>query len=203
MRFVTVMVLTLCLTSLAAKAATPESSGSVFVDIFAEVCVPARLSHAGTKTHATETGWAAVQTDAHPELKTVIEASDRELNAAREPGWDFRRSAFRKTVEGQTYFLVTTYVHAPDVITLGGCYLYDFDATGPAEFPAVTRLLGVDVGRTSPANGAMMHVWGPSKKHPRTLDTYYYEVPEGSNLAKQAGFSGHMLKFETSLEKPE
>jgi hypothetical protein len=193
----------LAATSGLAAAAGPQTTGSAFVDTFAAVCIPERLSSAGTVAHAKKTGWTVAEPEAHPELKTVLEASDRELKAASEPDWVFRRSAFSKAVDGKTYYLVATYVHAPEVITLGGCYLYDFEATGPADFPAVTKLLGVDVGRTSPANGAMMHVWGPSEKLPRTLDTYYYEVPEGSNLAKQAGFSGHMLKFETSIETPE
>ena len=182
------------------KANDPKSS---FVATFAQACVPKRLSHAATNAHVIATGWAEVSVGQYPKLKAVLAAADAELATSKEPGWVLRRKAFRKVIDGRAHFLVTTYVHAPEVITLAGCYLYDFNATTAIQPMAVSELLGRARARTTPFEGALVHIWGPSPKFQRTLDTYLYHVPAGSALAKRAGFTGVMLKFETSIETPE
>lgn len=179
------------------------ASSEAFVAQFQSACVPGRLSYKATIANAKAVGWTETTADSHPELKSVFAASDAELKQAIETDWTFKRVAMKRTGGGSGLHLIVTYVEAPDVITLVGCYLYDFDATQPISTAAISAFLGAEVSRMTPVGGGTAKVWGPSKKLPRTLDTYAYHVPEGSDLAKRVGFTGTMMKFETSAIKPD
>ena len=93
---------------------------------------------------------------------------------------------------------IVTRVHKPEVITLVGSGLYDFNATGIIDPFLVVDKLGVPMARSLELDGLVGHVWGPSPDLPRTLDTYLTFVAPGSAAAGQTGFSGLMLKFATS-----
>jgi len=46
-------------------------------------------------------------------------------------------------------------------------------------------------------------IWGPPCPMPRTGDTYLTFIPEVSQYKDQTGFTGLVLKFDTSEPKPD
>ena len=183
----------------AARGETPDASG--FVTAFAQACIPQRLSYDGTLAHAESLGWTAVGESDHPELEELTATADHEtrIMARDDPDTRLKRSQFVRDVDGRPHYLIVTRVEMPDVITLIGCYLYDFEATAPIDPDAVTDLLGIPPGRTVEDNGFLQHTWGPNYEvRPRTLDTNLSFIAEDSPHVAATGFSGLVLKFETS-----
>ena len=189
-------VLALSGSAVPAHAGAPE--GPAFVAAFAEACVPQRLSYPGTLDHAKSAGWSEVAENAHPELDAVLAAADRETKEMAEDGWTFERASLSREVGGRKNFLIVTRVHAPEIITLIGCYLYDFDASAEIDPQPVSDLIGNPIGRTVEDKGLLQYTWGPNPARPRTLDTNLSFIAEDSPHTEVTGFSGLVLKFETS-----
>ncbi|MFN0264983.1 hypothetical protein ACKTEK_14020 [Tepidamorphus sp. 3E244] len=185
----------------AAHAAAPN--GPAFVAAFEEACVPQRLSFTGIQGHAASVGWSTVKTDVHPELEEVTSTADHETAIMGEPGWTFEREQFSREIDGRTHYLIVTRVHAPELITLIGCYLYDFDATQGIDAALVTEFVGKPIAREIEDKGFTQYTWGPNfDARPRTLDTNLSFISEDSPHKATTGFSGLVLKFETSEPDP-
>lgn len=173
--------------------------GAAFVATFAETCVPQRLSYPGTVAHAKSIGWTETGMSADPELEAVLSAADRETLEMGQEGWTFKRTALSREIGGRGLFLVVTRVHAPDIITLIGCYLYDFAATAPIDPQAASDFAGMPIAREIKDNGLVQFTWGPNLElRPRTLDTNLSFIADNSPHKQTTGFSGLVLKFETS-----
>ena len=205
------MILPAAFAALALVAVSPavavESAdyGQAFVDSFAEACVPQRLSYPGTQTQAESLGWTPTQPGAHAELASMMAiaeaaASDPELPAE----FDYR--IFSRPIEGQTHYLVVSRA----AFTIGepddplnpwvyiGCYLYNLDATAPIDPAPVSALTGNPVANEVDEEGLVSYVWGPPCPMPRTGDTYLSFIAEDSPHVSLTGFSGLMMKFDTS-----
>lgn len=188
--------------------AAPTAYDLAFVDAFAEACVPQRLSYPGTQQNALATGWTAVERSAHPELDTLLGLS--EAGALDPELFDtaFEYQAYERPLEGQPHFLVVS--RASAAIEAGGdpwinigCYLYNFDAVAPIDPEPVTALIGQPISGSQIDMHLNAWVWGPPCPMPRTGDTYLTFVPEVSQYRDQTGFSGLVLKFDTSEPKPD
>lgn len=179
-----------------AAAHTPD--GPAFVAAFREACVPQRLSYEGTQAHARELGWRPALPAADPELNAAFTLAEAEMAKDAEPGWTYRHAAFGRMVGGKLHYLVVTRIDAPDIITLIGCYLYDFGATAAIDPGLVTQFLGTEQARYFVNDGLEAWTWGPPPALPRTLDTNMTFVAEDSPHVELTGFSGLVLKFETS-----
>ena len=193
------MAAVLAISGTAAPASASSPEGTAFVAAFAEACVPQRLSYSGTVAHAKSAGWVDTAMGAHSELGTVLSVADRETKDMAEGGWTFERTPLSREISGREHFLVVTRVFAPEIITLIGCYLYDFDATEAIDPQPVTAFVGNPIGRTIEDKGLVQYTWGPNHDaRPRTLDTNLSFIAEDSPHTEVTGFSGLVLKFETS-----
>lgn len=176
--------------------------GQTFVASFEKACVPGRLSFEGTKEQAVAEGWkAAVETD-DPELATVMATARAAAVDPEYPDWTTDFAVYRNTILGAPAYLVVTYVVAPEVITMIGCHLYDFAQTRMIDPDHVTVLTGNAIASTVDDKGLLSYVWGPPCAMPRTFDTYLTLIKPDSPHLEKTGFSGLMLKFETSEPAP-
>ena len=180
----------------AAQAHVPD--GETFVNAFRQACVPQRLSYAATRDHVRSLGWKELEPTDDADLQKLLQKSDKAILEEADKGWTYERSAFGGFIGGDPHFVVVTRVHAPEIITLIGCYLYDFGATAPVDPQLVTDFLGTPPGETIEEKGMTGYTWGPSPKLPRTLDTNLFFITKGSPMRDASGFAGVLLKFETS-----
>ncbi|WP_417309469.1 hypothetical protein [Devosia sp.] len=192
--------------------AQPAAYDVTFVSEFAEACVPGRLTYAATKQAVVDNGWEAVAPSVNPELAAMMvlseaAAEDPELQAT------FEYQTYSKQIAGQAHFLVASRASAmigdPDdpEDTLNpwvsvGCYLYNLDAEAAIDPEPVTALVGNPISNSHTDDSLVGYVWGPPCPMPRTGDTYLTFIPEGSSYVDQTGFSGLVLKFDTSELDP-
>jgi hypothetical protein len=182
-----------------------------FVDTFAAACVPERLSYPGTKANAETLGWVPATRDAHPELAAMMAKMDAgAAEAAEEMQGTFELELYSKPVAEVAHYLVvarSSFIvdpeeDPPDPWVYIGCYLYNFDATAPIDPAPVTALIEKPIARTVDDQGMTGHVWGPPCPMPRTGDTYMSFIAEDSPHVALTGFSGLVIKFETSEPDP-
>lgn len=205
----------LVLAAAPAPVAAADAYSEAFVAAFAEACVPARLSYRGTIDHALSVGWGAAEATDHPELAAMMAASAAGMEQARledpEMQFEFEGVHLSKTVAGSPHFL---YVGRTSAI-IGdpedplnpwvyiGCYLYNFEATGMIDPAPVSALLDKPISHSIDHDGVVGHVWGPGCAMPRTGDTYLTLITEAGSQAAVTGFSGLVIKFETSEPDPD
>ena len=182
--------------SAAAQAHEPDSEK--FVTAFRQACVPERLSYSGTREHLASIGWKEVEQGVDENLSKLLQKADKAVLEESEKDWTYERTAFGGFIDGNPHFVVVTRVHAPGIITLIGCYLYDFGATAPVDPGHVSDFLGIPPAETIEEKGMTGYTWGPSPKLPRTLDTNLFFITKGSPMRDASGFAGVLLKFETS-----
>ena len=210
MRAIVAALTALVLAGAALAEDTPPEYGQAFVDAFAGACVPERLSYPGTKANAEALGWAPAEREAHPELAAMMAIMDEgAAEAAEEMDATFEHQLYVKPVAETDHFLVvsrSTFIiegfgdpdEEPDPWVRIGCYLYNFDATAPIDPAPVTALIENPISQSVEQDGIVSYVWGPPCPMPRTGDTYMTFLADGSPLVAQTGFSGLMMKFETS-----
>jgi hypothetical protein len=190
------------LAAVPALAQMPDGYGQAFVDGFARVCLPERLSFAGTKMLAETQGWEAVADTAQAELSTMLGITDGLANNPQAPIL-FEHQSFRGVIADREVYLVVSRTRSvpfdgsasmADI----GCYLYDFDADAAIAPEPVTDLLGTGVAQSYSDYTITAYLWGPPPALPRTGDTYLGFIPEGSVNEAMGGFSGLVLRFTTS-----
>lgn len=191
-------------------AAAPAGYGEAFVGAFAAACVPERLSYTGTKSNAEELGWTAAERTAHPELAALLARMEAGLAEAADMQPTFDYQLYARPVAGADHYLVVSRssfvmdlgsgedASEPEVWASIGCYLYNFDAAEPIDPAPMTALIEKPIAHAVDQDGIVGHVWGPPCPMPRTGDSYLTFIAEGSPAAAQTGFSGLMVKFETS-----
>jgi hypothetical protein len=189
--------------------AVAATYSQAFVSAFAEACVPGRLSYPGTQQAAVAAGWQEVESDHHPELAAMLAVAAKALE---DPELDvtYEDTFYARDIEGMQHHLVVArssfVIGEPDdplnPWVYIGCYLYNFDAGQPIDPSPVITLIGKPIAQTVEQDGLIGYVWGPPCPMPRTGDTYMSFIADGSPVAMQTGFSGLMLKFETSEPDP-
>ncbi len=187
------------------------SSASAVADAFASACLPQRLSFDKANAHAMKTGWSQVLDSDDPELESVMTRGRKAAHDPENPDWRLISNTLVKETKGKRLYLVLTRMVAPDVITLLGCYIYDFNAKAPTPPQSVSTLLKHKIAYSTldktgdawadPAQ-IISHVWGPPPSLPRQFDTYLSFIPENSPLVAKTGFSGTVLKSSAS-EPPQ
>ena len=191
------------------NSASAEDYDVAFVKAFADACVPQRLSYPGTLEAARGAGWSDAQRTANPELDVVMGKSEEAANDPELKG-TFEYTILSKLVMEQDHYLVVSRASfvidetedPPNPWVYIGCYLYNFDAKAPIGPGQLSALLEKPVSNRHSDDALMSYVWGPPCPMPRTGDTYLTFIPEGSPHAATTGFSGLMLKFETSEPDP-
>lgn len=188
--------------------AAPTAYDLAFVDAFAEACVPQRLSYPGTQETALAKGWIAVERTDHPELDAMMAISEA---AAADPELfdaSFEYRIFAKSIDGTPHYLLVS--RASAAIEEGGepwinigCYLYNFEAVAPIDPEPVSALTGQPIANSQIDMHINGWIWGPPCPMPRTGDTYLTFIPEVSQYKDQTGFTGLVLKFDTSEPKPD
>lgn len=195
--------------ALGATGAHAEAAAydQAFVDAFAEACVPGRLGYDSTQEAAKAAGWSAVERTDSAELDAMMAISER---AATDPElqatFDYR--LYRKDIEALPHYLVVSRSTAviddeSDPWVLIGCYLYNLDAAAPIDPAPVTELIGNPIANSQSDMHLTGYIWGPPCPMPRTGDTYLTFIPEVSQYREQTGFSGLVLKFDTSEPDPD
>jgi hypothetical protein len=182
----------------AGVAQAHEPDGPKFVAAFRQACVPGRLSYSSAREHLASIGWKEVEQDVDQDLSKLLQKADKAVLEEAGKDWSYRRTAFGGFIDGKPHFVVVTRVHAPEIITLIGCNLYDFGATSPIDPQPVSDFLGAPPAETIDEKGMTGFTWGPSPKLPGTLDTNLFFITKGSPMRDASGFAGVLLKFETS-----
>jgi len=191
--------------------AMPSAYDRAFVAEFEQACVPGRLGYETSRQAASAAGWREVGQDAHPELDAMMQIAERAIledDELDDPTFD--ATFYGKDIEGRSHFLVVSrssfVIGDPDdplnPWAYIGCYLYDFDATQPVDPAPVSDMVGKPISHSISDETITTHVWGPPCPMPRTGDTYLSYIPDGSPLVARTGFSGQVLKFETSEPDP-
>ena len=199
--------------ALAQAAVADAAYGEAFVGAFADACVPERLSYAGTRAHAEKLGWTAAERDAHPELAAMMAKMDEgALEAAEEMDGTFDHRLYAMPVAGSPHFLIVSRAtfmmegfspdDEPDEWAYIGCYLYNFDATAPIDPAPMVALTGNEIAREVVDEGLVSYLFGPPCPMPRTGDSYLTFVAPDSPHVAETGFSGLMVKFDTSEPDP-
>lgn len=202
----------IALLALAAAPATAQDSeyGQAFVDAFAAACVPERMSYPGTKANAEKLGWTPAERTTHPELAAMMAKMDAgAAAAAEEMQGTFEHQIYSRAVADEPHFLLvarSSFVvegladegEEPDPWVYIGCYLYNFDASAPIDPAPVTALIEKPIAHEVDDQGMSGYVWGPPCPMPRTGDTYMSFISEDSPHTALTGFSGLVVKFETS-----
>jgi hypothetical protein len=182
---------------------------TAFVNAFADACVPQRMSYPGTLETARAAGWRDVGRAANPELDVMMGKSEEAADDPELKG-TFEYTILSKPVMEQDHYLVVSRASfiidetedPPNPWVSIGCYLYNFDATAPIGPGQLSALLQKPVSSRHLDETLTSYVWGPPCPMPRTGDTYLTFIPEGSPHAVMTGFSGLLLKFETSEPDP-
>ncbi len=196
---------------LAAPAANAAGDNAI-VDAFGKACLPERLSFEKSSTRAEAIGWKQVLQSDNPELANVIAKGVAAANDPENPDWKMAYSLFSKQTGNRRLYLVVTRFYAPEVLTLIGCYVYDFNASKPIAPEAVSKLLDHTIAystldKTGDAyidpSQIVSYVWGPPPSLPRQFDTYLSFIPENSPLVEKTGFSGIVLKSSASEPRLE
>jgi len=182
----------------AGAQAQDQAYGQAFVAAFEQACVPGRLSYEDTQKIVLDAGWMAVAEDADPELAELMARSAAGMAEAEADGIGYEVKIFGRQVAGVSHYLVVGKLTS-DIFDALSCHLYNFAATEVIDPALVTALIGNPVAQELREEDITSYVWGPPPAMPRTLDTYLTFIPEGSSYLDQTGFSGLMLKFETSL----
>lgn len=189
--------------------AIPQSYGAQFVETYAQSCLPERFSFEGSLVHAQKLGWSDTNLHLHDQLNALMLKARDALYAEQDDGFDVkaRMAAFWRPLGNQTLYLVATEI-LTEYVDLAGCYIYDFGARQMIDPVHVTELLGHPIAyrtdgddpfyQLDPADIVTV-VWGPPDRYPRMFDTYLTFIPDGSRHAAELGFTGLMLKSETSL----
>ncbi|RST88258.1 hypothetical protein EJC49_00725 [Aquibium carbonis] len=186
-----------------------EDYDVAFVKAFADACVPQRMSYPGTVDTARAAGWRDAERTANAELDALMAKSEAEAEDPELQG-TFEYTIFSRPVLEQDHYLVVSrasFIIGDEDDPLNpwvyiGCYLYNFDAKAPIGPGQVSALLEKPVGNRHLDDTLTSYVWGPPCPMPRTGDTYLTFVPEGSPHQAATGFSGLVLKFETSEPNP-
>ncbi|MAP95851.1 MAG: hypothetical protein CMK07_12945 [Ponticaulis sp.] len=197
----------------AACAATPSTIDLSFSETFEASCLNEhRLDHDLLKEEAVRQSWQPVSDDVHPELDALTTIAREEFEDPDFPDMTMELATYQKQFGDQTLYLVLDRVSEPGLVTLGGCYLYDFDATNLPDPAAITSLLDHPFAYDTRVTGSDYYVdpsemisvvWGPPKKYPRQFDTYLTLLPEGSPHTRKTGFSGVVLKTSQSERRDE
>lgn len=201
--------LTMALAAVPASASESAEYGPAFIDAFAAACVPERLSYQGTVANVESLGWTRAERSAHPELAKMMAVMDAGAEeAAEDMQASFEYGLYAKPVADMPHYLVVSRAsfiveelseeEEPDPWIFIGCYLYNFDASAPIDPAPMTALTGNPISRESNQDGLVAYLWGPPCPMPRTGDSYLTFIAEDSPHAGQTGFSGLMVKFETS-----
>lgn len=183
---------------------------SAFVKAFADACVPRRMSYPGTLETARGAGWRDAERTANAELDALMAKSEEAANDPELKG-TFEYTILTKPLLDQEHYLVvsrSTFIIGEEDDPLNpwtyiGCYLYNFDASAPIGPGQVSALLEKPVSNRHSDETLTSYVWGPPCPMPRTGDTYLSFVPEGSPHEVATGFSGLVLRFETSEPDPD
>lgn len=199
---------------LAPLPAAAADYGQAFVDAFAAACVPERLSYAGTRSTAVKLGWMPADRSAHPELASMMAKMDEAAaEAAAEMQGTFEHQVYARPIAGEPHYLIVSrssfvvdfggaQAGAADRWTYVGCYLYNFDAAAPIDPAPLSALTGQPIAHALDEDGVVSYVWGPPCPMPRTGDSYLTFIAEDSPQVTRTGFSGLMVKFETSEPDP-
>jgi hypothetical protein len=172
--------------------------GAAFVAAFREACVPQRLSYDGMRELAGSLGWSPAVPGTSEELSAVFALADDAIAKQGGADWSFDRSAFDRIILGKLHHLVVTRVHAPGVTTVTSCALYDLGATEQIDPAPVADLVGAPEKRYFVNDGLHAHSWGESPAMPGAFQTVLTFVAEDSPHVELTGFTGLVLKIDST-----
>jgi hypothetical protein len=198
----TIAAAAVLLPALHAPATANAPDGEAFVAAFRKACVPHRQSFEKLLVHAQSNGWRLAEVSVNAELQTVSDMADAAMSEGAKPGWTLTTLAFDGIVAGRLNYLVVSHIVAPKVARLVSCSLYDFDATEAIDPDLVTEFIGRPIAKTHKYAGLVAHSWDPPPALPGTLETNLTFVAEDSVTIKLTGFSGLVLKFDSSERDP-
>jgi len=179
-----------------ASAHAPD--GAAFMAAFRAACVPQRLSYDGMRDLAGSLGWRPAVPGTSEELSAVFAIADEALAKEGGKDWSFDRSAYDRILAGKLHHLVVTRIHAPGVTTVTSCALYDLGASEAIDPAPVAALVGAPETRYFVNDGLHAHSWGEAPAMPGTFQTVLTFVAEDSPHVDLTGFSGLVLKIDST-----
>lgn len=178
-------------------AAAHQPDGAAFVAAFREACLPQRLSYEGMARLAGSLGWRPAVPGSSDELDNVYRLAD---DAIAKAGRDVKmsRSAFDRIIGGKLHHLLVSRITAPEVAPVMSCSLYDFGATAGIDPGLIAALVGAPENHHFTYDGLDGHGWGDWAEMPGTFQTVLTFVAEDSPYTEVTGFSGLVLKIDSS-----
>jgi len=172
--------------------------GAAFVAAFREACLPQRLSYDGMRELAASLGWRPVVPGSSEELVATFTLADQAMAKGGGANWSLDRSAFDRIIGGKLNHLVVSRIVAPNVTTVTSCALYDLGATEQIAPEPVAEIVSAPEARYFVNNGFHAHSWGDSPAMPGTFQTVLTFVAEDSPHIEKTGFSGLVLKIDST-----
>ncbi|WP_193174466.1 hypothetical protein [Oricola nitratireducens] len=177
------------------RAHAPD--GAAFVAAFRAVCLPQRLSYDGMIDLAGSLGWRTVVPGSSEELAAILKLADDAI-AKNDGDVRMARSAFERVVAGKLHHLLLSHIVAPEAPAVTSCALYDFGATEQIDAQLVTDVVGVEQKRYFVNDGFHAYSWGVTPAMPGTFQTVLTFVAEDSPHVEKTGFSGLVLKIDST-----
>jgi hypothetical protein len=187
-----------------AASAAPLSDED-FLSAFAVACLDGYRDPAARAAAIDAAGWRPVADDADPMLARMLAISRRSLEQAEEEdGYTGRAAVYGRTGGVGGPYLVTTELNVPDdgegAIDVLGCYLYDFEATGPLDPAPITARFGEAPAEVEDQPGVIVSQSWNVESLEGVWELRSTFIPEGSPGVDVTGFSGRVLLLTTTRE---
>ena len=183
-------------------AAANASYEAAFLDAFRNACMPERRSYRRTLANVRALGWHPAAKSENDELRAVVELANKAMAEDAGPDWLLEMSAYEQVVAGRLNYLVVSRIVAPRIVRLVSCGLYDFEATDAIDPQPVSDFLGIPIERTRRDKGFTAHFWGAPPSLPGTQGASLVFQTDESKHVSLTGFSGLVLKIDTSEPDP-
>jgi hypothetical protein len=178
--------------------AAPAAGADARLEAFKAACLPDHRAPEKRPAVFAREGWRSTRDADHPMLAEVLRLSRSEMAEDAAEGIDGDLGAWRKDLSGHPVYLVLTTVRS-DVLSLTGCYLFDFAAPAIAPEP-ITVWLQESPAQTIDNVGLTAQIWNVEGIE-GVWDLQNSFVAAGSQAANVVGYHGMSIQMTSTVEK--
>lgn len=174
----------------AATAPVPLTEDRALFAAFKGVCIKVRSMDAMARA-ARRGKWHAVEPDAHPNLKLLVEQG-RKAGLKEEPSATFTGAQFHKTVAGRELWMVQSRYRDSEGYWSNGCRIYHFDAPAALPGEALAVLMGKPWTGTLPLpDDQVKYLWEPGWKSGHSVEVSF--ITGTDPVSQKFGLKGQVL----------
>ena len=176
--------------------AAPVAGVDARLDAFKAACLPEHRSPGKRPAVFAREGWRATPDADHPMLAEVLKLSRSEMADDEAEDIHGELGAWRKDLSGHPVYLVMT-VARSDVMSLTGCYLFDFAAPAIAPDP-ITAWLQEAPAQTVNNVGLTAQIWNVEGIE-GVWDLQNSFVAAGTQAANVVGYHGMSIQMTSTV----